>query len=339
LLAALRLDPVDRVPCACPLQTGTIDLMKASGAYWPEAHMNPELMAKLARAGHDIGGLESVRVPFDVGVDASAFGARTDQRRLIRQPTILERAIRTPDDLLTIQVPDPTRAGRAPVVLEAISNLSEHCPTTPVICGVVAPFMLACQLRGEQEAIIDLVLRPGFMKQILDITADWGVAYALAALEEGADIICLVDGTSSGDVLEANQYEMFALPYQRRIAEAVAKHGGSSILHVCGNVNRNLRYMSQSGVNGISIDHCMQIDRVKQVLEGKVAIIGNLSPSSTLMMGTELEVSMETKKCIDCGTDVVAPGCGFAPETPLDNMRSMAQTTKTYGRVAKGRCW
>jgi uroporphyrinogen-III decarboxylase len=112
LLSSLHLEQVDRVPCACPLQTGTIDLMKASGAYWPDAHTDPELMVKLAKAAHDIGGIESVRVPFDIGVDASAFGARTDQRRLIRQPAILERAIRTPDDLLTIQVPDPLRAGR-----------------------------------------------------------------------------------------------------------------------------------------------------------------------------------------------------------------------------------
>ncbi|HSV42436.1 MAG TPA: MtaA/CmuA family methyltransferase, partial [Methanomassiliicoccales archaeon] len=319
--------------------TGTIDLMKLSGSYWPEAHVNPETMANLAKAAHDMAGIESVRVPFDVGVDASAFGARTDQRRLIRQPAILERAVRVPEDLLTMQVPDPTRAGRAPVVLEALRLLRKRSKNTPVICGIVAPFMLACQLRGEQEAIIDLVLKPYFIKSILDLATEWNIAYAIAAIDAGADIICMVDGTSSGDVLEPSQYEVFSLPYQRRVAEAIAKHGGHSILHVCGNVSKNLKHMTSTGVHGISVDHCMQISRVKQMLEGKTAVIGNISPTSVLMLGTEMEVSLEVKKCIDCGTDVVSPGCGFAPETPLQNMRMLASTTKTYGPVADGRCW
>lgn len=64
----MDLKTVDRVPCACPLQTGTIDLMRDSGAFWPEAHVNPAAMAKLARAARDIAGIESVRVPFEVSV-------------------------------------------------------------------------------------------------------------------------------------------------------------------------------------------------------------------------------------------------------------------------------
>lgn len=212
---------MDRPPCACPLQTGTVDLMKESGAFWPQAHIEPLAMARLARAAHDIGGLESVRVPFDLGVDASAFGAPTDQRRLIRQPTILDRAVRTPDELFDHPFPDPHYDGRVPVVLKALEILQQEMPEVPHICGIAGPFMLCCQLHGEQVTFKEIDERPEFMKSILHLAAEWACTYAETAIRAGAEVICILDGTSSGDVLDHEHYRHFALPYQQRIAQAV----------------------------------------------------------------------------------------------------------------------
>jgi uroporphyrinogen-III decarboxylase len=48
LYTTFEQNPVDRVPCPGILQTGTVDLMDACGAAWPEAHWDAEKMAKLA---------------------------------------------------------------------------------------------------------------------------------------------------------------------------------------------------------------------------------------------------------------------------------------------------
>lgn len=61
---------VGRIPIASFTQTGTLDLMKASGADWPDALRNAHLMAKLAVAGHEIAGLEVVRIPFGLITEA-----------------------------------------------------------------------------------------------------------------------------------------------------------------------------------------------------------------------------------------------------------------------------
>ncbi len=142
-------------------------------------------MARLAKAAHTVAGIESVRVPFDVSVDASAFGGVAGKETMDRQPSILEPTICSPEDLDKAKVPDPTRDGRAPIVLEAIKSLARELSKTPVICGIVSPFMLAVQLRGGQEGIMDVIARPGFLKEVLERATEWDIVYAQAALSAG----------------------------------------------------------------------------------------------------------------------------------------------------------
>ncbi|MDD1765389.1 MAG: MtaA/CmuA family methyltransferase [Methanomassiliicoccales archaeon] len=331
LLAVLNLEEVDRPPCVSPMQTGTIDLMRACGAYWPEAHVDSHLMTKLAAAAHKLVGIESVRVPFDISVDASAFGAITGTRGLIRQPGILKRLITTPEELKRVKVPNPLKDGRAPITLRAIRELSSKYKTVPVICGTIAPFMLASQLRGEQDAIVDISLNPEFMKGILEKAAEWNIAYADRAIKAGADVITLVDSSSSDEVLSQSQYEEFSMPYQKMVVDAIRKMDRPIILHMCGKTTRNFHHIVETRPNGFSIDQQMDIKWVKERLSGRVATIGNVSPTTTLLYGTPEEVSMETRASIEAGTDVVAPGCGFAIETPFENMKAMVETARTHG--------
>jgi uroporphyrinogen-III decarboxylase len=81
LYHALRMEPVDRVPCISTMQTATIELMKASASFWPEAHRDPSKMTRLALAANRFAGLESARVPFEAAVDASAFGVAVHDLR------------------------------------------------------------------------------------------------------------------------------------------------------------------------------------------------------------------------------------------------------------------
>jgi len=198
----------------------------------------------------------------------------------------------------------------------------------------VGPFMLAGQLRGSQEAIMDVAMKPAFLKGILEKATQFDIAYARAAIEAGADVVAVIDATSSGDVLGPPQYAEFALPYHKRLMEAIRAAEGYSILHICGKTTKNMPYMMQSGANGISVDQQMDIGWVKQQLKGKAATIGNVSPTSTLLFKKPADVEAEVKRCIDAGTDVLAPGCGFAPETPLENMRALVEATHKYGKRA-----
>lgn len=325
LLAVLEHQPVDRVPVVSPTQTGTVDLMKASGAFWPQANEKADLMFQLSLAAHTVAGLEGCRVPFDAAVDASAFGAVTSHDTDRRQPAITGRPVSSRDSLDRLEVPDPHRDGRAPVVLEAVSLLRQALgDESPVMCGVISSFTLAGQLRGEAEALMELVTDPEFLKDILDKAARWDVEYAREAVKAGADVIVLVDATASGDILSPEQYQEFAFPHQQRIARAVRDAGAKCIMHICGNTTFNLPFMKATGVDGISVDQSMDMSKVKEVLGPDCAAVGNISPTTTLLFRSPEYVVEECKECIAAGTDILAPGCGFAPETPLENMKAMS---------------
>ncbi len=334
LMAALDGEKVDRPPCASPLQTGTLDLMEASGAWWPEAHRDAGKMARLALAAHTVAGIESVRVPFDVSMDASAFGAVTGMETVKRHPAILERPMTTEEELRAASVPDPLADGRAPAVLGALEELSPQLDGVPLIFATVSPFMLACQLRGDEMAIMDVAYDPDFLKGILDIAARWNIEFSRAAIAAGADVVTMVDATSSGTILSPQQYAEFALPYQKRVAAAVAAEGGRSVLHICGETHQNLVLMAEVGADGISVDQVMDIAWVAERLRGVCAALGNVSPTTTLLSGSPAEVKAEVGRCIDAGTDVVCPGCGFASETPLANMRAMTEAALDRARGA-----
>ena len=331
LLLALAREEVDRTPCASPLQTGTVELMEACGSFWPEANRDPRAMARLAQAAHDLAGLESVRVPFDITVDATAFGALTGYDGVDRQPAILETAMRDPEAFCDVAVPDPRRDGRAPVVLEAVRSLASK-DGPPVICGIVAPFMLTAQLRGGQVTLMDVVLRPDVVKAVLEKAMEWNVAFAEAVLEAGADVVALIDATASGDILSPKQYAEFALPYQKIVSGSIHAAGGRSILHICGDTSRNIAEMAQARFDGVSVDQCMDLASVKRQTQGRVAVIGNVDPTATLLFRGPQEVFDEAVECIGEGCEVLAPGCGFAPRTPLVNMRAMVHAAKVTSR-------
>jgi MtaA/CmuA family methyltransferase len=331
LIGVLLREQMDRAPCVCPMQTGTLELMKVSGAFWPEAHEHPRAMCALSLAAHRVAGLESVRVPFEVSVEASAFGAETKDPGLVRRPTILEDRVPQREDFEGMEVPDPEKEGRAPVVLEALRSLSPRAKGVPLICGIVSPHMLGFQLIGDQMAMMDMYNDPVFLKAVMHKAKSFVIAYATAAHDAGADIIALVDSYASGDFLSPQEYCEFAMPFQAKVCKEVGKLGVPVILHICGDTSDILAYMARTGANGLSIDEEVDIRPAKSLLGERTALLGNLRPTTTLLQGSTEEVAVATRRCLDMGIDAVAPGCGLALQTPMANIRAMAEATRTYG--------
>ena len=333
LLRALDMDPLDRVPCVSPLQTGTVDLMERSQCFWPEAFRDPKKMYCLSRAGHDVAGLEGVRVPFDVTAEASVLGAKTGREGVDRQPSISFTALKDREELDRLEIVEPSSGQATRAVLSAVDLLFSRMEGVPVICGIVAPFMLASQILSTEQTLMNIVKDPSFVRMLVRKAEQFDQMYVVSAVDAGADVITLIDATASGDILSAQQYAEYALPSETGLALRARFGGARSVLHICGETGHLLPSIKRSGATALSVDQRMDPVKVKKVLNGEMALIGNVSPTESLLFGTPDTVETESRACLRAGVDVLAPGCGLAPRTPTGNIRAMVSSV-TRSRFA-----
>ncbi|KYH36257.1 MAG: Methylcobalamin:coenzyme M methyltransferase, methanol-specific, partial [Candidatus Hecatellales archaeon B24] len=213
VLNALTGRSVDRIPVTAVTQTGTVEFMEATGARWPEAHSNPELMVKLALAAYELAGLETARIPFGLTVLADALGAEVNMGTIDRQPSVREHPyssglseFKIPENLLELK--------RIPVVLEAVHLLKEKVGgSLPVIVGFEGPATLAGHLLGIERMAIWTRKKPEEVKKALEAATEVTIRYAEALVEAGADVIVPCDPSASSDIFSPRDFEAVIKPF------------------------------------------------------------------------------------------------------------------------------
>ncbi|MGD1060976.1 MAG: MtaA/CmuA family methyltransferase [Methanomassiliicoccales archaeon] len=333
LLACLRQEAIDRMPAACPLQTGTLDLMRLTGASWPQAHFDSAQMAHLSAGASTYAGFESARIPFDVVVDAEALGANLGGANEHTAPFVMVPRIIEKGDIGALDVSSPETRGRVPMLLDAIRRLKRLVPDVPVICAHHAPFTLAAQLRGEERSMMDIATDPDFFLRLIEVTTRWSVELNGVLTDAGAEVITVMDAEANNFILGPREFERFALPGEKAVAKAIARKGACSVLHICSDIGLTTEMMVSTGVNALSIGQGTSIRETRAKVRDRCAIIGNVNPGTTLAEGTPAEVAADTLRCIHEGVDIAAPGCGFSPRTPLVNMIAMTSSILSHGLV------
>ncbi len=103
------------------------------------------------------------------------------------------------------------------------------------------------------------------------------------------------------------------------------------ILHICGDVTPIIPAMADCGFVGISIEEKVKdMAGAKAKVAGKVSICGNVSSPFVLLQGTPDKVKEAATDALKAGVDVLAPGCGIAPDTPVANLKAMVEARNEY---------
>jgi len=328
LYRALRKQQVDRMPAVCFTQTATVEQMEACGAYWPEAHADAEKMATLAEAAHTVVGFEAVRVPFDITAEAEFFGCGIKAGDLKQQPSVIKPSVKNLEDLDKLKNYN-LKEGRIAVVLEAVKILSEkYGKELPIIGSMIGPFSLAHHINGDAW-FGNLFTGEEIVPALLDFCSDFNVAYAKAMVENGADTIAIIDPTASYELIGGEFYEKYALPYQKKIADAMKELDVATVLHICGNTTNGLGIMDKTGVNGISVDQKVDIKTATGNVKDAI-IVGNLDPVAVLWNGTPEEIEEASKKVLEAGVGLLTVGCGTVSMTPTVNLQKMIECAKNH---------
>ncbi|MDG6244677.1 MAG: methylcobamide:CoM methyltransferase MtbA [Methanolobus sp.] len=319
---------VDRMPAVSFTQTATVEQMEACGAFWPQANDDAEKMAKLAEAGHTVVGFEAVRVPFDITAEAEFFGCEIKAGTKEQQPSVVGHVVKSVEDIEKLKDYDLDH-GRIGVVCDAIKILADkYGSELPVIGSMIGPFSLAQHLNGD-DWFMAIFTDEAFGLALMEFTTQFNVAYARKMVENGADTMVIIDPTASAQLIGAQFYEKFVVPYHRKIVDAMHELDVATVLHICGDTTQGLSLMEACDVDAISVDQSVNVsDAMDKVSEA--IIVGNLDPVNVLWNKTPEVVKQKSKELLDIGVPLLAPGCGIVSKTPTENLQAMVEMAKSH---------
>jgi len=200
----------------------------------------------------------------------------------------------------------------------------------PVMGWVEGALAEAADLRGMSSVMLDLVTEPAWLKELLERCVEVEVAFACAQIDAGAHVIGLGDAVASQ--ISPAMYREFALPYERRIFEAVRERGAIPRLHICGNTTHLLNDLPASGAAIIDVDWMVDVGRAAAAF-GAAAVCGNADPVAVFLMGTPAQVRDAVRANAAAGGArwFSAAGCEIPDGTSAANLHAQREALGELG--------
>jgi [methyl-Co(III) methanol-specific corrinoid protein]:coenzyme M methyltransferase len=333
-----RKDEIDRLPAMNSVCTSTLEAMKAFDAYWPEAHRNPEKMARLASGLHRLAGLDNATLPFELTLEAEVLGAPLEFfETQVKWPTIKAFIAKEVSDLKFPK--DVSKAGRIPVVTKAISLLKKEFEgKIPIIAYITCPFTsISSYLVESIEFLKSVRSNPDKIHEFYRETYPLYAEIANAFTEAGADVITFREEATSLDNISPVHFEQFVKPY---LTKMISLTKPPRILHICGQCARPnseieiVGKMIECGAEAITIDERTPMKMAREIADRVrpgYPIGGNINPYTTIHQGSVETIRDAVRRAVNEGTDMVAPGCDFWLETSTEKIRAFVQAVVEFG--------
>ena len=282
-------------------------------------------MADLAIGVPKVLGLESVRMPYCLTVEAEVMGCTVDLGKQDRTPMVKKHAFNEDSEVV---IPDDiTSKGRMKTVIEAVKIAKAKVGKEyPIVVGTTGPVTIAGHLVGTENLLLWMIVNPEAVQKFVDIATKIEKAYCTALAKAGADVIVMSDPSSSTDMMSAELFDQYSKPSIKECFEDIGET--KSVLHICGNTTVLLDHMIDTGVNGLSIEEKVEPEEAVRLVGGRAALVGNVGVVRPLLQGTPEDCEAAGKRCKEAGFNLIAPGCGLAARVPLVNIQAMVKGAK-----------
>lgn len=200
-------------------------------------------------------------------------------------------------------------------------------------CGApwtVATYMVAGQGTPDQApARMMAYQHPEAFAKIIDVLVESSIRYLLAQLEAGANTLQIFD-TWAG-VLPPAEFARWSVEPTRRIVEGVrAKVPDAKIIGFPRGAGAQLPgYVEATGVNAVSIDWTAEPAFIRERVQSRVAVQGNLDPLALIAGGSALDRAVDNVLAnFAQGRFIFNLGHGIQPETPIDHVEQMLKRVR-----------
>ena len=321
LVRAARQEPVERTPVWFMRQAGRSlpgyrEIRKRNTLF--EVVRQPELCAEVT--------LEPVRVH---GVDAAVMfadimlpvlGMGIDVELVENIGPVIERPIRTAEDVEALRVPDPQES--VPFVLEAVGLVRAQLKPEQALIGFCGgPFTVAGYV-VEGRPTRDFVQTkrmmygaPEVWHGLMEKLTEMSIRYLRGKVEAGADVIQLFD--SWVGALSVADYREFVAAYSERILSSLSVptiHFGTGTQHLLGEMAGDVIGIDWRG-------------RVDEVLDSGHGVQGNLDP--TLLLGPFSRVEEKSQEILDLAGGrpghIFNLGHGVLPDTDPADLKRLVE--------------
>ena len=267
----------------------------------------------------------------DLSVEAEALGCTLHYEE-DAYPSVQQHILRDVKDLKESGLPNPLKAGRMPVVIEACRRLRESVGNECLIAAcVMGPVSIASQIMGIETFLYQLVDKPDGINKVLDFTEDVAITYGKSLLRAGAHCLVVFDPVASPVVLPPVLFVYHSVPRLKRMFDAFMAEGSPiSWISIAGPTQKIMPYFSKVGINLATVDYVVPISRAFE-LAGNIALTGNLKPYS-FVSGTPEGIREEVRKCLfEAGNRwkyIVGSGCEVPIEADIENIRALVDAVR-----------
>jgi uroporphyrinogen decarboxylase len=327
-------------------QTPPIWMMRQAGRYLPEYRevrakaggfldlcFNPDFAAEVTMQPIRRFGFDAAIIFSDILVIPYALG-RSVRFEAGEGPRL--DPLDTPKKIATLAT--EADFGKLEPVYEALRRVrATLAPDVTLIgfCGApwtVATYMVAGQGTPDQAPARMLAYRDGeAFSKIIDALVANSIEYLLGQLKAGADCVQIFD-TWAG-VLPPREFLRWSVAPTARIVKGVRAHvPDAKIIGFPRGAGAQLpAYIDAAEVNAVSIDWTAEPAWIREHVQSKVAVQGNLDPLALIAGGAALDRAIDDVLAnYGQGRLIFNLGHGIQPETPIAHVEQMVRRVRQF---------
>src|SRR5579872_60566 len=204
-------------------------------------------------------------------------------------------------------------------VFEAVRRVKRELNDKTALIGfcgapwTVATYMVAGQGTPDQAPARMLAYQhPDAFEKIIDALVENSIPYLVGQIKAGADAVQIFD-TWAG-VLPPREFALWSIEPTRRIVAGVRQQVAEA-----------------TTVNGVSIDWAAEPSLIRERVQSRVAVQGNLDPLALIAGGAALDRAIDdVLENYAGGRLIFNLGHGILPETPIAHVEQMIKRVRAY---------
>jgi uroporphyrinogen decarboxylase len=228
--------------------------------------------------------------------------------------------------------------GKLKPVYEALRRVRRELdPKIALIgfCGApwtVATYMVAGRGTPDQGPARIMAYRdPQAFTKIIDVLVESSIQYLLGQLDAGADVLQIFD--SWAGVLPPREFVRWSIEPTRRIVGGVRqKAPDAKIIGFPRGAGALLpQYVESTDVDAVSIDSAAEPSLIRDRVQNRVAVQGNLDPLALIAGAAALDQAVDDVLAnFGQGRLIFNLGHGIQPDTPIAHVDQMLKRVRAY---------